>query len=286
MFRVDEVRIVIVDDSPFTVTILREILEHHGFKVVGSAASLGEVKTIVNETRPNLVTMDISMPGTDGFECTRAVHKIDPDIKVIVISSMKDDEIVDEAIKHRVSACVQKPIEEEELIAAINGILADDKLFELLQKEYFKVFKDSFKEAFCKMAGKPITFESEYEWKKEFTSEGIVVASGIIGKFSGKMFLSMSNQLAEELAVAIFKRKLDSHGDLANVLTEFSNIVTGNACSALNMENREYSLRVAPPSIIVGKNIRMSPPDFITHTVIAETAFGKVLLNVGLKRGS
>ena len=282
----DDIRVVIVDDSPFTVTILQEVLEHHGIKVVGSASSLAEVKKVVKEMRPNLVTMDMSMPGTDGFECTRAVYEIDPEIKVIVISSMKDDEIVNEAIRHRVSAYIQKPIEEEEVIAAINNIKADDLLYNLLNEDYFEIFKDAFKETIGKMAGCDLTYESEYIWKDEFASEGIVVTVGIIGKFSGKMFLSMSNQVAEELAATILKRELKGYGDVANVLTEFANIVSGNAGSTLNRKKKEYSLRIAPPSIIVGKNMRMSPPDFITHTAIADTTFGKMLLNIGFKRGN
>lgn len=286
MFQVDNVKVVIVDDSPFTVSILQEILEHHGFKVVGSAASLEEVKSVVKETRPNLVTMDMSMPGTDGFECTRAVYEIDPDIKVIVISSMKYDEIVNEAIRHRVSAYIQKPIEEEEVMAAIKAIMAGDELFASLEESYFSAFKDAFAESVSKMGQDSVTFENEYDWEEPYTSEGIVITVGIIGKFSGKMSLSMSNQTAESLTASILKRDLQGYGDVANVLTEFANIVSGSACSVLNRQNKEYKLRVAPPSIIVGKNMRMSPPDFNSRTAIADTLSGKILLNAGFRRGS
>lgn len=282
----DNCRVVIVDDSPFTVDILQEILEHHGFNVVGTASSLEEVKAVVKTTRPNLVTMDMSMPDTNGFECTRAVHEIDPTIKVIVISSMKDDEIVDEAVRHRVSAYIQKPVDEGEVIAVIKGILSKDELYNSLLEEYLQVFKDSLDDGVTKMAKSTLTFEKEYAWEKEFSSEGIVVIAGIIGKFSGKMFVSMSNQTAEALSAAIYRRELKGYGDIANILTEFTNIITGSACSKLNQMNREYSLRVAPPSIIIGKNMQMAPPDFTTYTTIADTEFGKIMLNVGFRRGS
>ena len=285
MIGVNKIRVVIVDDSPFTVTILQEILEHHGFEVVGSADSLDEVKAVVKTTRPNLVTMDMSMPGTDGFECTRAIYEIDPEIKVIVISSMKDDEIVNEAIRHRVSAYIQKPLEEKEILAAIKEIMEADELFNSLRLAYFSDFKDALKEGISKMTPGGLTYEDEYLWEKEFTSEGIVVTVGIIGKFSGKMFLSMSNNTAEALASAILKRSIKGYGDVANVLTEFTNIVSGNASSMLNRKDRQYRLRVAPPSIIVGKNMLMSPPDFTTHTAVATTDFGKMMMNVGFRRG-
>ena len=78
-----DLRIVIVDDSPFSIAVIRGVLEDAGFEVVGEASSLEEVKEVVQRTKPNLVTMDMTLPGTDGLECTRAIHSIDNTIKVI-----------------------------------------------------------------------------------------------------------------------------------------------------------------------------------------------------------
>lgn len=55
------------------------------------------------------MTMDMTLPGTDGFECTRTVHDIDKSIKVIVISAMMDDELIKEAKANKISAYIQKP---------------------------------------------------------------------------------------------------------------------------------------------------------------------------------
>ena len=106
-----DVRIVIVDDSSFSIAFIKDILVRNGLDVVGEAGSLEEVKAVVKEKTPTLVTMDMTLPGTDGLECTRAVHEIDESIKVIVISSMMDDEIVKEAKKNKVSAYIQKPVD-------------------------------------------------------------------------------------------------------------------------------------------------------------------------------
>ena len=118
------IRVVVVDDSSFSIAFIREILEQNGFEVVGEAGTLEEVKEVVLEKRPSLVTMDMTLPGTDGLECTRAIHDIDRNIRVIVISSMKDDEIVKAAKDNRVSAYIQKPVDSEELIMAVNRIMA------------------------------------------------------------------------------------------------------------------------------------------------------------------
>jgi len=92
-----EVKTLIVDDSPFQIAMLKDTLTENGFNVVGEAQSLEEVIEEVNRVKPNLVTMDMTIPGTDGFECTREIHKIDRNIKVIVISAMMDDELIKKA---------------------------------------------------------------------------------------------------------------------------------------------------------------------------------------------
>ena len=279
----DSINVVIVDDSPFTVAIIQEILEYNGFKVVGSADCLEEVKEIVDRERPKLVTMDISMPDTDGFECIRAIHAIDPSIKVVVASSMKDEEIVEEAARHNVGAYIQKPIEADELIAAVRKAMSDKDLFESLQEEYFEVFKKSLKDGVYKMAKSHLIYKDEYLWDKAYNSEGVAVDVGIIGEFSGKMIINLSKTTAKVLAATILKRNPKSSDEVIAMVGEFANIVSGNACSALNKNNRGYSLRVAPPSVMVGKNMLISPPNFPTYSATAETVFGRLLLNVGFK---
>jgi chemotaxis response regulator CheB len=54
-------RIVIVDDSPFSIALIREILEEGGFEVVGTAGNLEEVKEVIAATKPDLVTMDMTL---------------------------------------------------------------------------------------------------------------------------------------------------------------------------------------------------------------------------------
>ena len=77
--------------------------------------------------------MDMTIPGTDGFECTQEIHKIDSNIKVIIVSSMMDDEIVKKARKLHVSGYAQKPVDAEELILLINRVMGDKELFSVLE---------------------------------------------------------------------------------------------------------------------------------------------------------
>ena len=281
-----KVKIVVVDDSPFSVSVISGILAHNGYDVVGSAESFEEVIRVVREEKPDLVTMDMALPDTDGFECICAVLGINPDIKIVVVSSMKDDELLEEAARHKVSAYVQKPIQQEELLAAVAIALSGEKgLYDGLRQDYFEIFKKALQEGIYKMTKKPLTFESEYIWKEAYTAADMTVSVGIAGKFPGKMLLEMSGVTAEKLAASILKRELKDNNEAVTIISEFSNIVSGNACSELNKKNRTYSFRVTPPIVVNSKNMLMAPPNFTTHTAIADTAFGRILLNVGFKRG-
>lgn len=280
-----ETRIVIVDDSAFSVTFLKNILEENKFKVVGAAGTLEEVKRIIKETRPSLVTMDMTLPGTDGFECIRAVHEIDETIKVIIVSSMMDDEIVKKAKEYKVSAYVQKPVNGDELITAIVRVMAYEELYELLQKEYFPVFKEALLDGLNRMTRTLLTYKEEYSNKKEYESEGMTMIIGMIGKFSGRMLIDLSKETANQLVGAMLRREPNDMNEIIAVLGEFANIVSGNACSMLNRENKAFGLRVAPPTVLHGDTVLISAPDFGTTTAIAETVFGELLLNVGFQRG-
>ena len=278
-------RIVIVDDSSFSIAFIKDILERNGFDVVGEAGTLEEVKAVIKEKKPTLVTMDMTLPGTDGLECTRAVHEIDENIKVIVVSSMMDEEIVKKAKENKVSAYIQKPVDADELITVINRVMATEELYQLLEEEYFVVFKEAMMDTLNRMTKTIPAYKDEYRTNKEFESKGITIIIGISGKFSGRVLIDLSKDTAIRLAAAIFKRELKNDDEMIAVLGELTNIISGNACSLLNKKNKALGLRVAPPSILHGDSVLISAPSLNTTTVIADTDFGELMLNVGFQRG-
>ncbi len=82
-------RVLIADDSATTYHQLRKILESSGeFQVVAHAVNGDDAVEKYDELRPDLVTMDIVMPGLDGLGAVRAIIAIDPAAKIVVASSM------------------------------------------------------------------------------------------------------------------------------------------------------------------------------------------------------
>ena len=280
-----ELRIVIVDDSPFSIAVIRGVLEDAGFEVVGEASSLEEVKDVVKNTNPNLVTMDMTLPGTDGFECTRAVHAISPSTKVIIISSMMDDEIVQEAKKNKASGYIQKPVDSDELLTLIHRITDHEELFQTLDSEFSNVFKEAMLDGMNKMTKTLLKYKEESFHHEEHSSAGLTIIMGIIGSFSGRMLLDMKMETAERVVSSILKRKPSGNDEILAVIGELANIISGNACSILNRRNKAYGLRVAPPTIMHGEQVHISAPSYKTFSALAETDFGDILINVGFQRG-
>ena len=280
------VNVVIVDDSPFQISILTDLLTESGFNVIGSASSLEEVIEVTKTLKPNLVTMDMTIPGTDGLECTRAIHKIDSNIKVIVVSSMMDDEIVRKARKNHVSGYVQKPVDSEEITLLINRVMANEELFLELEGLYSKVFKEALLDLFNKLTKTVPEVIDENNIDVAKSSRGISVVLGIIGKCSGRMIFDMSYETAENISKILLKRDPKNSEEMLNVMGEISNMAAGNACSMMNKKNKVFGLRVAPPTIFHGESINISKAELeTTYTAEVKTAFGDMSINVGFGRG-
>lgn len=104
--------IMIVDDASFMRTALRKIIESTKLttKIIEAADGIEAVMKY-KEYRPQLVTMDVLMPKADGIQALRAIKKMDPDAKVIMISSSGKSHIVQDAMKLGALDYVLKPFD-------------------------------------------------------------------------------------------------------------------------------------------------------------------------------
>ena len=280
------VNIVIVDDSAFQIALLRDILTEGGFNVVGEASSLEETIEVVTNTKPDLVTMDMTIPGTDGFECTREIHKIDSNIKVVIVSSMMDDEIVKKARKTHVSGYAQKPVDAEELTLLINRVMADEELFLELDGLYSSIFKQALLDVVNRTTKTVPEITDESNINVEKNIEGISIVMGVIGKYSGRAIFDMSFETANNLAKVLLKREPKDNTEILNVMAELSNMAAGNACSMINKKNKIFGLRVAPPTTFHGESISISKAELdAIYSAVAKTQFGDVSMSIGFGRG-
>ena len=117
------VRILIVDDHGVLRAGLRALLEDEpDFQVVGEAADGEEGLRQAEALKPDIVLMDISMPGVDGIEATRRVHASLPNTRVLLLTVHEDKSLLREAIQSGASGYILKRAVESELINAIRAV--------------------------------------------------------------------------------------------------------------------------------------------------------------------
>lgn len=86
-------RVVIADDEPMMLTALAELLSYNGIDVVALAANGADAVGAVAEMRPDVVLMDLRMPGIDGIEASRRISRSWPDVQVLILTAYDDDQL-------------------------------------------------------------------------------------------------------------------------------------------------------------------------------------------------
>jgi two-component system, chemotaxis family, chemotaxis protein CheY len=116
-------RILVVDDAAFMRMMIKDILVKNGFEVVAEASDGQEALEKYREHRPDLVTMDITMPEMDGITSLKKIKEIDPQAKVIMCSAMGQQSMVIDAIQAGAKDFLVKPFQNERVIEAIKKTL-------------------------------------------------------------------------------------------------------------------------------------------------------------------
>ena len=122
-------RIAIVDDDPLVRMGLKAIVgSEPGWEVIGEAGDGEQAIAVVGATRPEVVLMDVRMPGMDGLEATRRIVAAYPDTKVLVLTTFEVDEYVFEAMRAGASGFVLKRVPPPELIEAVRVVASGESL--------------------------------------------------------------------------------------------------------------------------------------------------------------
>jgi DNA-binding NarL/FixJ family response regulator len=123
-------RIVLVDDHPMVREGLRAVLEHlGGAQVVGEAGDGEEAVRVVVDTRPDVVVMDLTMPGLSGIDATRRLVDHDPDLGVLVLTMSEDDASVFAALRAGARGYVLKGASGTELLAAVASVARGEAVY-------------------------------------------------------------------------------------------------------------------------------------------------------------
>lgn len=115
--------ILIVDDAAFMRMMIKEILTKNGYSVVGEASDGSQAVEKYKELKPDLVTMDITMPEMDGIQALKEIRRLDASARVIMCSAMGQQAMVIDAIQAGARDFIVKPFQADRVIEAIRKTL-------------------------------------------------------------------------------------------------------------------------------------------------------------------
>lgn len=112
-------RVLIVDDAAFMRMMIKDILSKNGYEIAGEAENGQKAVELYKELKPDLVTMDITMPEKDGITAVKEIKQMDASARIIMCSAMGLQMMVMEAIQAGARDFIVKPFQQERVIQAL-----------------------------------------------------------------------------------------------------------------------------------------------------------------------
>lgn len=115
--------ILIVDDAAFMRMMIKDILTKNGYEVAGEAENGAKAVEKYNETKPDLVLMDITMPEMDGIQALKKIKEADASANIIMCSAMGQQAMVIEAIQSGAKDFIVKPFQADRVLEAVKKVV-------------------------------------------------------------------------------------------------------------------------------------------------------------------
>jgi two-component system chemotaxis response regulator CheY len=113
-------KVLVVDDAAFMRITIKNMLSKNGFEIAGEAENGLQAIQKCSELKPDIITLDITMPEVSGIDALREIMKINPQTAVIMVSAMGQESMVKEAVMLGAKGFVVKPFKEEVIMAALS----------------------------------------------------------------------------------------------------------------------------------------------------------------------
>lgn len=117
-------KVLIVDDAAFMRMMIKDILTKNGYEVIGEASNGLKAVELYKKERPDVVTMDITMPEMDGIEAVKAIKAFDAGARIIMCSAMGQQSMVMDAIRAGARDFIVKPFQADRVLEAIGKALS------------------------------------------------------------------------------------------------------------------------------------------------------------------
>jgi DNA-binding NarL/FixJ family response regulator len=205
-------RIILVDDHELVRIGLKSLLERHPqFDVVGEAGSAREALEQVEALKPDVVVMDIRLPGTSGIDACEQIVNQYPDTKVLMLTSYAEDEMLFSAIRAGASGYVLKQIGSEDLVKAIESVgrgeaLLDPAVTQRVFQEVRRAVKEEEASAFSHLSQQEkhvLLLVSEGKTNREI-AKSLFLGEGTVRNYVSSILSKLNvNNRAEAAAYAV-----------------------------------------------------------------------------------
>lgn len=121
-------RLLIVDDSSIVRSRIARLMGAGGLggmSIVGMAKNGVEALNLFVQTKPDVITMDLTMPEMDGVQCTEAMMKLNPEARILVVSALSDKATAIKALQKGAQGFLYKPFTDEQLASALGELMAE-----------------------------------------------------------------------------------------------------------------------------------------------------------------
>ena len=276
---------MVVDDSKISRMMISSMLAKTNFEVCAMAENAAHAIDLYAKTRPDVVTMDMNLPDADGIECSRRIHAMDSRCKIVMISAMKDAKLIMHGRLAGISSFLQKPVSTNELL---------DTLMILCQEHVGvnAVYRDSYVSTYAKVLQEGLQqiagLESEIQVQEEnsgpLSVSGVAVIIGIVGEPRGRVAFYMDENTMRGFAMAVLQQDQVTDFEAQAAVEESGNIIAGHGISRINDVIKDREMRLTPPGIISGTDIKLSNPELIAFNIKAKTSIGDIFMNIGFAR--
>ena len=205
-------RILLVDDHEVVRLGLKALLEHHPqFEVVGEAGTAKEAFEAVERYQPDVVLMDIRLPGTSGIEACEEIMRTHPQTRVIMLTSYAEDEMLFSAIRAGASGYILKQIGGEDLVRALEAVgrgeaMLDPTVTQRVFQEVRRAVKEEEASAFAHLSQQEkhvLLLVSEGKTNREI-AKSLFLGEGTVRNYVSSILSKLGvNNRAEAAAYAV-----------------------------------------------------------------------------------
>ena len=284
-----KLRVLIVDDSKISRVMIAENLRDTDFEVCGMAADAVEALKLYTEHRPDLVTMDMNLPDANGLECSRRILATDPNAKILMVSAMKDLNLIVQGKAIGIRAFLQKPASKPDLVDTLHLICESSASQETLFRElYAKPFGRALQQGLMGLLGMEGEVVIESYDARSLDVSGAAVIIGLTGFTMGRAILYVDEPVIKLFAMHMLGRATVEEVDdveAVDAVEEAANILAGRAVSKINNVLDGKELRLTPPGTIRGSQVHIVSPRMTTFCISIQLPIGMVRMNVGFTEG-